>query len=219
MAGAAVFRARCLLFRLSPKASRSLWRPRPVPNSVETADETAPDETASDDPALVEAAAVEASAEFAQAESFLAFKAELEQRFPGLPPARFLWRTDADLVVTEITPPLSEIVGSGCADLVGRDFTEAVRALGLELRGDLAQALQSRATFSRMDVNWPVENVAAVAPVTLGGLPAYDRGQAFEGWRGFGVIHLDSLTEAPIFTATLPAAIAQPASPLRKPLP
>jgi len=185
-----------------------------APDAI-TPDETAADETASVDPALIEAAAVD-PAELAQAESFLAFKAEMEQRFPGLPPVRFLWRTDAELVVTEITPPLSEIVGSGCADLVGRDFTEAGRALGLDSRGDLAQALQSRATFSRMDVNWPVENVAAVAPVTLGGLPAYDRGQAFEGWRGFGVIHLDSLTEAPIFTALLPAA-AQPAQEVSPP--
>ena len=135
----------------------------------------------------------------------------MEQRFPGLPPARFLWRTDAALVVTEITPPLSEIVGSGCADLVGRDFAEAVRALGLDLHGDLAQALRSRATFSRMDLDWPVENVGAVAPVTLGGLPAYDRGRAFDGWRGFGVIHLDSLTEAPVFTAPVFAPIAPPA--------
>jgi len=165
---------------------------------------------------IEDAAAVEASAEAARAaaaatERFLAFKAEMAQRFPGLPPARFLWRTDAALVVTEITPPLSEIVGSGCADLVGRDFADAVRALGLDLQGDLAQALRSRATFSRMDLDWPVENVGAVAPVTLGGLPAYDRGRAFEGWRGYGVIHLDSLTEAPVFTAPVFAPIAPPA--------
>jgi PAS domain S-box-containing protein len=190
-------------------------------------DEIAPDETVPDEAALVEAASVEAapveaapveaadeaSAEAARAataasERFLAFEAEIARHFPGLPPARFLWRTDASLVVTEITPPLAEIVGSGCADLIGRDFTEAVRALDLDPRGDLAQALQARATFSRIDLNWPVENVGAVAPVTLGGLPAYDRSQAFEGWRGFGVIHLDRLTEAPIFIAPVREAIA-----------
>ncbi len=172
---------------------------------------------------IEDAAAAEASAEAARAaeeaarasaeatERFLAFKAEMEERFPGLPPARFLWRADAALIVTEITPPLSEIVGVGCADLVGRDFADAVRALGLDLHGDLAQALRSRATFSRMDLDWPVENVGAVAPVTLGGLPAYDRVRAFEGWRGFGVIHLDRLTEAPVFTAPVFAPIAPPA--------
>jgi PAS domain S-box-containing protein len=166
--------------------------------------------------AAVETADAETVAEWTQAsgaasESFLAFKADMEQRFPGLPPARFLWRTDAALVVTEITPPLSDIVGTGCADLVGRDLTESVRALGLDSHGDLAKALRSRATFSRINMDWPVENVAAVAPVTLGGLPSYDRSQAFDGWRGFGVIHLDSLTEAPIFSAPVPAAIAPPA--------
>jgi PAS domain S-box-containing protein len=138
---------------------------------------------------------------------FLAFKTEMARRFPGLPPARFLWRTDADLIITEITPPLSDIVGPGCADLVGRNFLEAARALGLDRNGELEQALRSRATFSRIDLDWPIENAGAVAPVTLGGLPAFGRLQAFDGWRGFGVIQLDGIKEAPVvFAAPRPAA-------------
>jgi PAS domain S-box-containing protein len=140
---------------------------------------------------------VEAAPRVASSPDFLAFKTEMERRFPGLPPARFLWRTDANLVITEITPPLADIVGPGCADLVGRDFLEAARALGLDKRGELEQALRSRATFSRVDLDWPIENAGAVAPVTLGGLPAFGRLQAFDGWRGFGVIQLDGVREAP----------------------
>ncbi len=132
----------------------------------------------------------------ASAKTLAAVKADLDKRFPGLAQARFLWRTDAANVVTEITPPLAEIVGPGCARLIGRDFGAAVAALGLDPRGELARALAGRATFSRVDLDWPIENAAVAAPVTLGALPAFDRARGFEGWRGFGVIHLDALREA-----------------------
>ena len=126
-----------------------------------------------------------------------ALRAELEARFPGLPPLRFLWRTDAAQIVTEVTPPLADLFGPGCADLVGRDLVAAAGALGLDPRGEFTQALRGRATFSRIEADWPLENVAAAVPVTLGALPAFGCGHDFEGWRGFGVIHLDRLHEAP----------------------
>ncbi|WP_294536956.1 PAS domain-containing sensor histidine kinase [uncultured Rhodoblastus sp.] len=147
---------------------------------------------------------------------------DLARRFPGLPPSRFLWRTDASNIVTEVTPPLAELVGPGCAALIGRDLVAAAEALGLDPRGELTQALRGRSTFSRIEVDWPVENAAAAAPVTLGALPAFGRGHDFEGWRGFGVIHLDRLHAAPLidppfadtrsFDEALPAAPPQLAS-------
>jgi PAS domain S-box-containing protein len=123
-------------------------------------------------------------------------RAELEARFPGLPPLRFLWRTDAEHIVTEVTPPLADLFGPGCANLVGRDLVAAAGALGLDPRGEFTQALRGRATFSRIEADWPLENVAAAVPVTLGALPAFGLGHDFEGWRGFGVIQLDRLHEA-----------------------
>lgn len=126
-----------------------------------------------------------------------ALRGDFERRRPGLAPARFLWRTDADNVVTEVTPPLAEIVGAGCADLVGRDLIAAAEALGLDPRQKLAAALRGRVTFSGVELDWPIEKAAASAPVTFGGLPAFGSDRAFEGWRGFGVIHLDRLHDAP----------------------
>ncbi len=129
-------------------------------------------------------------------EDLAALSAELKQRFPGLAAARFLWRADAKNVVTQVTPPLADIVGPGCANFVGRDFVAAAQALGLDPERKLERALRDRLTFSRLDVDWPIENAAAAVPVTLGALPAFDHHQQFDGWRGFGVIHLDSLREA-----------------------
>src|SRR5208282_5235007 len=133
----------------------------------------------------------------AGAADLAALRSELERRLPGPHPARFLWRTDAANIVTEMAPILAEIVGPGCASIVGRDLVAAAGALGLDPRGELTQALSGRATFSRIEIDWPIENSAAAAPVTLGALPAYGRGHDFEGWRGFGVVHLDRLHEAP----------------------
>ncbi len=166
-----------------------------LPEKVaESAPANAPENTAGKIPEQVS----EDSPEAGPAPDVLAaLRHEMEQRFPGPQPARFLWRTDAANIVTEIAPTLAEIVGSGCASLVGRDFFAAAEALGLDPRGQLAQALRGRATFSRIEVDWPIENAAAAAPVTLGGLPTFGRAHDFEGWRGFGVVHLDRLHEAP----------------------
>jgi PAS domain S-box-containing protein len=147
-----------------------------------------------------------------------AVRTRLEARFPGLAPARFLWRTDSNNVVVEVTPPLAEIVGQGCADLVGHDLVQAAQDLGLDPLGQLAEALRARNTFSRIDVDWPIEGAAAAAAVTLGGLPMFDRGARFEGWRGFGVIHMERLTAAPPREALLRVE-APPPSPFEKPAP
>ncbi len=138
-----------------------------------------------------------------------ALRADLERRYPGLAPARFLWRADAANIVTEVTPPLADIVGPGCANIVGRNLASAAAALGLDRQGKLAAALQGRATFSGVELDWPIDEAAAAAPVTLGALPTFGGDRAFEGWRGFGVIHLDRLHPAAL-TAGLPPQVASP---------
>jgi PAS domain S-box-containing protein len=133
--------------------------------------------------------------------SLASLRLRLAEHYPDLAPARFLWRTDARGVVVQLTPPLAEIVGPGCADLVGRNLLEALDALGLDPRGELANAMRARVTFSHVELDWPIERACAAAPVTLGALPVFDPGAEFEGWRGFGVIHLDRLREAPLVEA------------------
>jgi len=128
-------------------------------------------------------------------ESCAALKRDFARRYPGLKPARFLWRTDARNVVTEVTPPLAEIFGGVAAALVGRDLIEVARALDMDPDLRLATALTGRATFSGVEVLWPIAGAGAAAPVSLGALPAFDREKGFDGWRGFGVIQLDRLRE------------------------
>jgi PAS domain S-box-containing protein len=109
---------------------------------------------------------------------------------------RFLWRTDANDKITEITPPLAEVVGAEAADLLGRDFGDVAKYLEREPDGHLGRAFAKRETFSGVEVLWPVAGASAAVPVGLGGLPAFDRARQFDGYRGFGVIHIERLVAA-----------------------
>ena len=107
---------------------------------------------------------------------------------------RFLWRTDGTDKVTEITPPLADVVGTEAADILGKDFADVAKYLDQEPLGALARAFGRRETFSGVEVLWPIAGAAAAVPVGLGGLPAFDRERRFDGYRGFGVIYIDRLT-------------------------
>ncbi|HEY0146166.1 MAG TPA: ATP-binding protein, partial [Methylovirgula sp.] len=107
---------------------------------------------------------------------------------------RFLWRTDGTDKVTEITPPLADVVGTEAADILGKDFADVAKYLDQEPLGPLARAFARRETFSGVEVLWPITGAAAAVPVGLGGLPAFDRERRFDGYRGFGVIYIDRLT-------------------------
>ena len=109
---------------------------------------------------------------------------------------RFLWRTDAEGKITEITPPLAEVVGAAAADLLGRDFGDVAKYLERAPDGPLRRAFLKRDTFSGIDVLWPIAGTAAAVPVSLGALPAFTSERRFDGYRGFGVIRLDGLTAA-----------------------
>ncbi|MEW6438100.1 MAG: ATP-binding protein [Pseudomonadota bacterium] len=111
---------------------------------------------------------------------------------------RFLWRTDAADKVTELTPPLAEVVGKDAANILGRDFGDVAKYLDRAPDGPLARAFARHETFSGVEVLWPIAGAAAAVPVGLGGLPAFDRERNFDGYRGFGVIHVDRLTDSAV---------------------
>jgi len=124
-----------------------------------------------------------------------ALRQALAAKFGEVRTIRFLWRTDAEDRIVEVTPPLSEVVGAA-ADIVGRDFNEVVQSLALDPAGKLLQVFAKRESWSGLEVPWPVAGAAAIAPVSLGGLPAFDAERRFEGYRGFGVVHVDRLEAA-----------------------
>jgi PAS domain S-box-containing protein len=171
---------------------------------------TAPPESAS----MAEPAATEAPAGAPRLRSPEEVGRDLADRFGGARTIRFLWQTGPDRCFTKITGQLCEAVGCVTGDLIGQDFTAVAERLDLDPDGRLRDALARSETWSGVQILWPVEHAAAALPVILGALPAFDRQRRFEGFRGFGVIHVEPVARALAAKAGAdePAAPAAPAA-------
>jgi PAS domain S-box-containing protein len=116
-------------------------------------------------------------------------------------PERFLWRTDAEGRVVEITAALADVVGREYGDIVGHDLMDAARRLRLDPQDRLGAALASRRSWSGVALDWPVQcdppGRAARVPVTLGALPVFDDARRFGGFQGYGVLHVDRMRDEP----------------------
>ena len=123
--------------------------------------------------------------------SVQAIQGALRTRWPASRTVRFLWQTDANAVCTRVTAPLESVVGGPNADLVGRNLLEL--APKIDPSGRLAEALGSRSTWSGLDVDWPIAEAHGAVAVGLGAIPEFDRERVFDGYRGYGVIHLDKV--------------------------
>ena len=132
--------------------------------------------------------------------TFPAIQATLRTRWPTNRSIRFLWQTDADMVCTQLSPPLADVVGEANAALVGRNLLHL--APQLEPTGRLASALADKATWSGIDVPWPIGDAPAAVEVALGAIPTFDREKGFEGFRGYGVIRLDRILAHPVTRLT-----------------
>lgn len=156
---------------------------------------------------------VEVAAMFTPAPSSSA-AAALARDFAGLPirkdrggNIRFLWRTGRDGRLIDLTGALCETVGCDTAALIGEPFAGVIEKLGVDPTGALRAALARRETWSGVEVHWPVSGTQDQLPIVFGALPAFDKARNFDGFSGFGVIHLDRRA-----SATRPASAAAPAA-------
>lgn len=135
---------------------------------------------------------------------------------------RFLWRTDAQHRFVKIAGEPCGLAGLEGDAAIGRSFLELADALALDADQRLRRALDSQETWSGLDLTWPIAGAAAAVSVTLGALPAADASRRFDGYRGFGVVHVTRLQEiaepseappppAPVAEAPPPAPLAPPA--------
>jgi PAS domain S-box-containing protein len=123
----------------------------------------------------------------------------LDETAPRLQPLRFLWQIDAegrfslrsDEFVRLIGPHTA--AGFGRADF-GRAWSDIASTFALDPEGRVATAIATHDTWTGITLNWPADGSDRL-PVELSGLPMFDRGQNFTGYRGFGVCRdLDGLT-------------------------
>ncbi|MGU3401606.1 PAS domain S-box protein [Brucellaceae bacterium D45D] len=113
------------------------------------------------------------------------------------PPARFIWRTDADAIFSEISPEFAATIGPNAADVSGRRFGDVATVFGFDGDGSVAALLAKRDTWSGKRLMWPVEGTSLRVPVELAALPVYSRDRVFNGFRGFGLVRPQEAVEDP----------------------
>ncbi len=135
-------------------------------------------------------------------------------------PLRFTWQTDRDGRFTLGSDEFLDLIGPRAAAAFGRPWREIAETLGLDPAGRVMQAFATGTTWSGITLNWPVDGGGAL-PVELSGLPAFDAGRNFLGYRGFGVcLDFDAiarlaarrLAESSGATVTLPAPPSAPSA-------
>lgn len=131
------------------------------------------------------------------------------------PPARFVWRTDAEGRFTTISGEFAQAVGATAADIIGRSFRDVATVFGMDHDGEVAGLLERRDTWSGRTLWWPVAGTNLQAPVDLAALPVYGRERNFEGFRGFGVVRTADARPDPerIGLSLVPGAKVEPLTP------
>ena len=106
---------------------------------------------------------------------------------------RFVWRTDASHRFTNIDERLTPALGWSAQHLIGMSFLEFAARAGVDPQARLRDALARRQTWSGIEALWPHASGKLAAPVTLGAVPLQARDKNFDGFSGFGVIHLSRM--------------------------
>jgi PAS domain S-box-containing protein len=112
---------------------------------------------------------------------------------PRRHPLRFTWHMDADGYFSLGSDEFTSLIGTRTAAGFGRPWREIAERFGLDPDDRLREAVASRQTWNGITLYWPVDGGGRL-PVELSGVPVFDEGRAFTGYRGFGVCRdLDSL--------------------------
>jgi PAS domain S-box-containing protein len=107
---------------------------------------------------------------------------------PDLPrhPLRFMWRLDSEGRFALDPGEFTHLIGARAVAGFERQWSEIVASPGPDHDRRVADAIAARESWIGVTLNWPIDGGAALA-VELSGLPVYDRGRDFAGYRGFGV--------------------------------
>ena len=106
-------------------------------------------------------------------------------------PYHFIWESDEVGRFSLVSDDLAKAVGEGHADIVGKDWPAVSGWLNMDPDSKIAHAFESRDTWAGLVVHWPVEDQPLRVPVELTGLPVFGRYHGFQGFRGFGICHVD----------------------------
>lgn len=122
---------------------------------------------------------------------------------PDSPAQRFVWRLDGAHRFGAPDPvALSRLGASAPQD--GETLDALAARVGLD--SAFADAVATRATFSRVRALWPTPERDAALVTQLSGSPAFGPGDAYQGFRGFGLLTGERVVTAPPAPSAPPPA-------------
>ncbi len=127
---------------------------------------------------------------------------------------RFLWQADPQTRFTYVSPELADALGSMAADIVGRSWDEVSRSVVEDPGAAVASLFARRQTWSGRTIAWSRDGSSLRVPVDWAGMPVFGEGREILGFRGFGLLRMESPHERE--PAAAPSddedAVAAPAS-------
>jgi PAS domain S-box-containing protein len=110
---------------------------------------------------------------------------------------RFVWQTDANTRFTHVSPGLAEAVGPVAGDIIGRSWGELCGSVVDDLEGAVGASFARRETWSGHHVTWRMDDSPLRVPVDWAGMPVFGPDRELVGFRGFGLLRMDALSEQP----------------------
>jgi PAS domain S-box-containing protein len=126
---------------------------------------------------------------------------------------RFLWQADPQTRFTYVSPELADALGPMAADIVGRSWDEVSRSVVEDPGAAVASLFARRQTWSGRTIAWTLDGSSLRVPVDWAGMPVFGEGRELLGFRGFGLLRMESLHERePAAASDDEDAVAAPAS-------
>jgi PAS domain S-box-containing protein len=110
---------------------------------------------------------------------------------------RFTWQADAEGRFTKISDQLVEAVGPSTTSILGNGWTTIPENLVLDPSGAIAGLVARRETWSGRAVLWRIEGTDQGVQVELAGMPVWSADRQLAGFRGFGMVRGDAISEWP----------------------
>jgi signal transduction histidine kinase len=123
---------------------------------------------------------------------------------------KFSWKTDADGKFVMVSNEILDTLGVDATLVLNKSWDEVARNFNLDQSEKIVELFNTKDTWSGQQVLWPISGSTdkdgmadnKLVPVDFAALPSVDRNKNFNGYNGFGIIHMNLIK-----TVTEPAPI------------
>ncbi|MBL0848633.1 MAG: PAS domain S-box protein [Candidatus Liberibacter ctenarytainae] len=104
---------------------------------------------------------------------------------------RFTWTTNALGYLCEVSEVLSQTIGPYALRIIGMQLSDINKIFLIDPENHFPELLKQKNTWHGARTFWPIEGTDFNVPIDLSALPIYSRNREFNGFKGFGIIHVN----------------------------